>query len=245
MSSIADNIRNVRQRIQKATLAAGRPADSVHLLAVSKTRSADEIRTAAAQGLTRFGESYVKEALDKVQALQDLKGLEWHFIGPLQSNKTRPVAEHFDWVHSVDRAKVAERLNDQRPADRTPLNVCIQVNIDGEDTKSGTTLTMVESLADHIGRLPRLRLRGLMAIPNPDQSAEELRQRFATLRQTLDTIREQHPDWTTLDTLSMGMSDDLESAVAEGATIVRIGTALFGARPKPAKTSCETMEHNP
>ncbi len=232
MTSIADNIRNVRQRIQKATLASGRTLPDVTLLAVSKTRTPEELREAVRAGQVRFGENYLSEALDKMAALADLKQIEWHFIGPVQSNKTRAIAEHFDWVHSVDRLKVARRLNDQRPAALGDLNVCIQVNLDQEATKSGVTLEKVPELAEAVAELPRLRLRGLMAIPAPEQGDSDLARRFRALATALAGLREQHPDWSQLDTLSMGMSDDLELAIQEGATIVRVGTALFGSRPK-------------
>jgi len=232
MTSIADNIRNVRQRIQKATLAAGRHPEDVCLLAVSKTRTPDELREAVAAGLVRFGENYLSEALEKMTALADLAQIEWHFIGPVQSNKTRAIAEHFRWVHSVDRIKVARRLSDQRPAALPDLNVCIQVNLDQETTKSGVPLEAVPELAEAVAQLPRLRLRGLMAIPAPEQHERDLAQRFRALAAGLADLREQHSDWPQLDTLSMGMSDDLELAIQEGATIVRVGTALFGQRPK-------------
>lgn len=230
MTSIADNIWRVRERIQKATLAAGRKPEAVCLLGVSKTRSARELRQAARAGLTRFGENYLQEALDKMAALADVEGIEWHFIGPIQSNKSRPVAEHFHWVHSLDRAKVARRLNEQRPPGLPPLNLCIQVNLDAETSKAGVPIEKVEELAEQVAQYPRLRLRGLMAIPDPDQPATSLQQRFHELAAAMATLRARHPDWKQLDTLSMGMSNDLEQAIAEGATIVRVGTALFGPR---------------
>ncbi|MDX5300217.1 MAG: YggS family pyridoxal phosphate-dependent enzyme [Gammaproteobacteria bacterium] len=228
MRSIANNLKDVRARIQKATRAAGRPDDSVHLIAVSKTRPAEDLREAFAAGQRRFGENYVQEALDKQHQLADL-ALEWHFIGPLQSNKSRAIAEHFDWLHSLDRLKLAERLNAQRPAQRPPLQVCIQVNLDDETSKSGVTLDQVEALADAIIPLPRLTLRGLMASPRPDQDEPALRERFAALANTLRHLQDRYPA-LPLDTLSIGMSDDLEAAIAEGATQVRIGTAIFGER---------------
>ena len=230
MTSIADNIRNVTQRIQKATQAAGRSPDEVTLLAVSKTRTPDELRQAVAAGLTRFGENYLREALDKMTALADLPGLEWHFIGPIQSNKTRTIAEHFSWVHSVDRVKIARRLSDQRPAESDPLNLCIQVNLDQEETKSGVLLELVDELAETVVDLPRVRLRGLMAIPAPRQPVTQLHQRFHSLADKLQQLRQRYAGYPGLDTLSMGMSDDLEIAIAEGSTLVRIGTALFGPR---------------
>jgi pyridoxal phosphate enzyme (YggS family) len=204
-----------------------RPAAAVALLAVSKTQPAAAIRTVAAAGQRRFGENYLQEALAKMAELSDLD-LEWHFIGPLQSNKTRPVAEHFAWVHSVDRLKLAERLSAQRPAALPPLNVCLQVNISAEASKSGCSLAELPALAHAVAALPGLRLRGLMAIPAPAQGLEQQRQPFRQLRETLERL---NAAGLHLDTLSMGMSDDLEAAIAEGATLVRVGSAIFGARP--------------
>lgn len=237
--SIADNLGKVSERIQKATEQAGRQAGDVQLLAVSKTRSADELKAAVACGQRAFGESYLQEALEKIQTLADVPDLEWHFIGPVQSNKTRAIAAHFHWVHSVDRLKVAQRLARQRPESMPPLSLCIQVNSDNQASKSGVRPGEVPELAAAIRALPRLHLRGLMTIPDPDQSAQSLRQRFAALREQLYALRERWPrpagapESPYLDTLSMGMSDDLEDAIAEGATLVRVGTALFGARPNP------------
>ncbi|MCP5162370.1 MAG: YggS family pyridoxal phosphate-dependent enzyme [Hahellaceae bacterium] len=225
--SIADNLKNVRLRIQKAAKNAGRGETDIHLLAVSKTRSPDEIRALHELGQKAFGENYVQEALDKLPALADCS-IEWHFIGPLQSNKSRAVATHFDWVHSVDRLRLAERLSQQRPANLGPLNICIQINIDNEESKSGIALSELESLAQQIAALPQLRLRGIMAIPDPDQEASSLAQSFANLKSAFDQLKSLHPE---VDTLSMGMSDDMECAIAEGSTQVRIGTALFGPRP--------------
>lgn len=230
MGSIADNIGGVTRRIQKATKAANRASESVRLLAVSKRKPAADIRTAAQAGQLSFGENYVQEALEKMAALADLRDLEWHFIGPIQSNKTRDIATHFDWVHSVDRLKIARRLSDQRPEGKPPLNVCLQVNVDNEDTKSGAPLESIPQLADDVLQLPGLRLRGLMAIPDPDQPEASLRESFRALAMALNQLRESHPDAEWLDTLSMGMSGDLDMAIEEGATIVRVGTALFGAR---------------
>ncbi|MFC4260748.1 YggS family pyridoxal phosphate-dependent enzyme [Marinobacter lacisalsi] len=230
MSSIADNIRSVTRRIQKATKAAARADGSVSLLAVSKTRPAEDLREAAASGQLAFGENYLQEALDKISALSDLPGLEWHFIGPIQSNKTRAIAEHFQWVHSVDRLKVARRLSEQRPQDLPPLNICLQVNVDNEDSKSGCRLEELPELAAAVSELPRLSLRGLMAIPDPDQPEDRLRASFRALANGLDQLRQQENVNGPLDTLSMGMSGDLELAIAEGATLVRVGTAMFGAR---------------
>ncbi len=230
MSSISDNIRSVTRRIQKATLAAGRADGSVRLLAVSKTRPSADVRQAAAAGQLAFGENYVQEALDKIQELTDLPELEWHFIGPIQSNKTRAIAGHFHWAHSVDRLKIARRLSEQRPSTLPPLNVCLQVNIDQEDSKSGCLPDEVMALATDVSKLSGLTLRGLMAIPDPHQSEDQLRASFARLAALLAEMRQVPAMADTVDTLSMGMSADLELAIAEGATIVRVGTALFGAR---------------
>ncbi|MCX8018240.1 MAG: YggS family pyridoxal phosphate-dependent enzyme, partial [Rhodocyclaceae bacterium] len=201
----------------------------VRLLAVSKTWPAGRLREAAAAGQTAFGESYVQEAIPKQAALADL-ALEWHFIGPLQSNKTRPVAEGFAWVHSVDRLKIAERLAAQRPASLPPLNVCLQVNVSGEATKSGCPPEAAPALARAVASLPGLSLRGLMTIPEPTEDMTQARQRFASLRALFEALK---AEGLTLDTLSMGMSDDLEAAIMEGATIVRVGTAIFGERVTP------------
>ncbi|MBI5899567.1 MAG: YggS family pyridoxal phosphate-dependent enzyme [Rhodocyclales bacterium] len=227
MTSIAANLQAVRERIGAACRAAGRPADSVSLLAVSKTWPASALRDAAGAGQLAFGENYVQEALDKIATLQAL-ALEWHFIGPLQSNKTRAVAENFAWVHSVDRLKIAERLAAQRPPNLPPLNVCLQVNVSGEASKSGCAPAEAPAVAAAIVRLPGLRLRGLMAIPEPTDDTALQRRRFASLREALATISAQ--TGSPLDTLSMGMSDDLEAAIMEGATMVRVGTAIFGKR---------------
>jgi len=224
---LAMRLQTVQQRIDSAQTHYGREPGSVTLLAVSKTRSSDELRMMAAAGMTRFGENYLQEALEKIEALQDL-ALEWHFIGPIQSNKTRPIAEHFDWVHSVDRLKLARRLNEQRPEHLPPLNICLQVNVSAEQSKSGISLEDLPSLAHEVATLPRLRLRGLMAIPAPAEGLEAQRQPFRLMRQALQRL---NAEGLELDTLSMGMSDDLEAAIAEGATLVRIGTALFGPRP--------------
>lgn len=223
MSTIADNILQVSSRIQAATQAAHRDEHSVQLLAVSKTKPAEALREAYAAGLRDFGENYLQEALGKQLELADLP-LIWHFIGPIQSNKTRAIAEHFAWVHSVDRLKIAQRLSEQRPAELPPLNICIQVNVSGEDSKSGCTPADLPALANAISELPRLKLRGLMAIPEPtdDRAAQDAA--FAAVHSLQVSLN------LPLDTLSMGMSHDLESAIAQGATWVRIGTALFGAR---------------
>lgn len=231
MSTIATNIAKVGSRIREAAQASGRDPKQIGLLAVSKTQAASAVREAYAAGLCDFGENYLQEALDKQLALQDLP-LTWHFIGPIQSNKTRPIAEHFAWVHSVDRLKIAQRLSEQRPTELPPLNICLQVNISAEASKSGCAPEQVPELATAIAALPRLRLRGLMAIPEACDNTEQIRARFAHLRQ----LQAQLP--FELDTLSMGMSDDLEAAVAEGSTWLRIGSAIFGARA-PRSTANE------
>lgn len=223
MSTIADNIVQVSSRIHAATLAAKRDEHSVQLLAVSKTKPAEALREAYAAGIRDFGENYLQEALSKQLELADLP-LIWHFIGPIQSNKTRAIAEHFAWVHSVDRLKIAQRLSEQRPADLPPLNICIQVNVSGEVSKSGCTPADLPALAKAISELPRLKLRGLMAIPEPTEDRAAQDAAFAAVQSLQASLN------LPLDTLSMGMSHDLESAIAMGATWVRIGTALFGAR---------------
>lgn len=227
MTSIAANLQAVRARIAAACAATGRPADSVHLLAVSKTWPAASVRQAVAAGQRAFGENYVQEALDKIAELA-AAGIDWHFIGPLQANKTRPVAENFSWVHSVDRLRIAERLAAQRPPHLPPLQVCLQVNVSGEASKSGCMPQQSLDLAAAIGSLTRLRLRGLMTIPEPTPDLMRQRQQFALLRKTLERINAELGGG--LDTLSMGMSDDLEAAIIEGATVVRVGTAIFGNR---------------
>lgn len=223
MSTIAKNIAKVRTRIREAAQACGRDPESVGLLAVSKTKPAAAVREAHACGQRDFGENYLQEALNKQAELSDL-ALTWHFIGPIQSNKTRPIAEHFAWVHSVDRLKIAQRLSEQRPTQLPPLNICLQVNVSGEASKSGCTPYELPALAEAVSQLPNLRLRGLMTIPEPTSDAAQQHAACARLRQLRDDLN------LELDVLSMGMSDDLEAAIAEGATWVRIGTALFGAR---------------
>ena len=232
MTTLEERLRAVQARIARACAESGREFASVSLLAVSKMQPAQAVREAQAAGQRAFGENYVQEALDKQAALADLRtALEWHLIGPLQSNKTRVVAEAFDWVHSVDRLKIALRLSDQRPAGLPPLNVCLQVNISGEASKSGLVPQEVLEVATAVAALPRLRLRGLMAIPEPAQGFEAQRAPHHALRRLLESLNQQG---LGLDTLSMGMSDDLEAAVAEGSTLVRVGTAIFGARTRPA-----------
>lgn len=223
MSTIADNIANVRERIVRAAHMAERDPQNITLLAVSKTHPASAIREAWAAGQQHIGENYLQEALDKMQQLDDLP-LTWHFIGPIQSNKTRSIAEHFDWVHGIDRLKIAQRLSAQRPANLAPLNVCLQVNISNEASKAGVSVTDLPELARSVAELPGLRLRGLMAIPAPAASSDAKRAPLRALHDCLISLK------LPLDTLSMGMTDDLTEAVQEGATIVRIGSAIFGAR---------------
>ncbi|WP_413042972.1 YggS family pyridoxal phosphate-dependent enzyme [Pseudomonas sp. YJ42] len=236
MSTIANNIAKVATRIREAAQAVARDPDEVRLLAVSKTQPAAAIREASSAGVLDFGENYLQEALEKQAELADLS-LTWHFIGPIQSNKTKAIAEHFDWVHSVDRLKIAQRLSDQRPESLPPLNICLQVNVSGEASKSGCEPQDVPELAQVIAALPRLRLRGLMTIPEPTDDPAEQRAAFARLRQLQNELD------LELDTLSMGMSQDLEAAIAEGATWVRIGTALFGARASPPQTAPAKPAH--
>ena len=226
MSAIATNLQAVRTRIAAAASAAGRTPESITLLAVSKTKPLADVLAAAAAGQTAFGENYVQEGCEKAAATVD-RSLEWHFIGPLQSNKTRLVAEHFAWVHSVDRLKIAERLSAQRPTDLPPLQVCVQVNVSGEASKSGCTPAEALALCQAVAALPQLRLRGLMAIPEPADDAAAQRAPLRQLRELYESIR---AAGLPLDTLSMGMTHDLEAAIAEGATIVRVGTAIFGER---------------
>lgn len=227
MSTIADNLSALAERIDSAAQAVGRDPASIQLLAVSKTKPASAIREIHAAGVRDVGENYLQEALTKQGELRDLP-LIWHFIGPIQSNKTKAIAEHFDWVHSVDRLKIAQRLSEQRPAGLPPLNICLQVNVSGEDSKSGCAPADLPALANAVAALPNLRLRGLMAIPEPTEDRAEQEAAFASLRQLQERLG------LGLDTLSMGMSHDLEAAIAQGATWVRIGTALFGARSYPA-----------
>ena len=227
MTTIAANLQAVRARIAAACIAAGRPAAAVRLLAVSKTWPAASVGEAIAAGQRAFGENYVQEAVEKMAVVAGLhpdSGLEWHFIGPLQGNKTRTVAENFAWVHSVDRIKIAERLSAQRPPDMAPLQICLQVNVSGEASKSGCAPAEVVTLARAVTALPRLRLRGLMAIPEPSDDPAWQREQFAALRRLRDALDME------LDTLSMGMSHDLEAAIMEGSTLLRIGTAIFGQR---------------
>ena len=228
MATIEANIQQVRARIARACAAAQRPVESVTLLCVAKTFGPDAVREAFEAGERRFGENYVQEGIDKIAALATWRDeIEWHLIGPLQSNKTRVVAEQFDWVHSVDRLKIAQRLSEQRPAHLPPLQLCLQVNISGEASKSGLSVAEVGEVAREVATLPRVTLRGLMAIPEPADDEAAQRRPHARLRELLLRLQD---DGLTLDTLSMGMTGDLEAAVTEGATIVRVGTAIFGGR---------------
>ncbi|MDE2625830.1 MAG: YggS family pyridoxal phosphate-dependent enzyme [Burkholderiales bacterium] len=231
MAMIADKLRQVHERVARACTQAARPVQSVTLLVVSKTFGADAVRAAVAAGEHRFGENYVLEGVAKIAALADLRDrLEWHLIGPLQSNKTRIVAGQFDWVHTVDRLKIAQRLSEQRPAHLPPLQLCLQVNISGEASKSGLRPGDVPAVAQAVAALPRVTLRGLMAIPEPAQDFAAQRAPHRALHGLLQELRARG---LGLDTLSMGMSADLEAAVMEGATIVRVGSAIFGARATP------------
>lgn len=223
---LSQRFADTRKRIASAALQWGRTPDSVQLVAISKGHGADALRTLAGLGQRDFGENYLQEALPKMQALRDLS-LVWHFTGQIQSNKTRPIAEHFAWVHTVDRERIAVRLNDQRPPDATPINVCIQVSLEDEPGKGGVAPQDVEGLARQIRELPRLRLRGLMAIPPPRESFDEQKALFDRMNTLLRGLNEKGFD---LDTLSMGMTHDLEAAIAAGATLVRVGTAIFGER---------------
>ncbi|HEY1057603.1 MAG TPA: YggS family pyridoxal phosphate-dependent enzyme [Limnobacter sp.] len=230
MNSAQERLTSIQQRIRAACQRSGRDVQSVQLLAVSKTFPAESVLDMATLGQTAFGENYLQEALDKITHLAELpacKALQWHFIGPIQSNKTRPIAEHFDWVHSVDRLKIAQRLSEQRPAHLPPLNVLVQINTSGEDSKSGVNPADAVALCQAVASLPNLRLRGLMTIPSPTENTEQLRGEFNICRTTFNALNEAG---LSLDTLSMGMSADLELAIECGSTCVRVGTALFGAR---------------
>ena len=226
MTSIAESLKKVRSEIEKACAESNRSEEEICLLAVSKTRSVDEVAELARLGQRAFGENYLQEALDKISALESLN-LEWHFIGPIQSNKTKPIAEQFAWVHSVDRLKIAQRFSAQRPHYADDLNICLQVNISREESKSGCLPDEALELARQIAELPKIRLRGLMAIPEATDDVALQKERFRQVRTLFEEIKQVVP---SLDTLSMGMSGDLDAAIEEGATIVRIGTALFGPR---------------
>ena len=230
MSIIAANLQAVEATIEAAVQAAGRARSEVQLLAVSKTFPAEAVLEAMAAGQAAFGENYLQEALEKIAHVaraQPDSPVEWHFIGPIQSNKTRPIAASFAWVHTVERLKIAQRLSEQRPPELGPLNICLQVNISGEASKSGASEAELPELARAVAQLPNLRLRGLMAIPEQASDPDRQRAAFARLRKLCDALR---ADGLALDTLSMGMSGDMDAAIAEGATIVRIGSAIFGAR---------------
>ena len=238
MSQVTTKLMMVRQRLELAALAAKREPEDIQLLAVSKTFPAIAVEEAMHAGQTAFGENYVQEGVDKIQQLSKLRPwLEWHFIGPLQSNKTRDVAEHFDWVHSIDRLKIAERLSSQRGefSNLGPLQVCVQINVSEEDSKSGISLEEVDTLCDAIAKLPNLVLRGLMAIPAPSDNVSQQHQSFTAVRDCFVGIKAKHSNdlgYDFFDTLSMGMSDDMEAAIAEGSTMVRVGSAIFGKRDK-------------
>ncbi|MEM7406648.1 MAG: YggS family pyridoxal phosphate-dependent enzyme [Pseudomonadota bacterium] len=230
MGGVTANLASVEARLRAAERSAGRLSGSVSLLAVSKTRPPEDVAAAAAAGQMAFGENQLQDALTKIEAPLPA-GLEWHFIGPVQSNKTRAIASHFAWVHSIDRLKIAERLSDQRPPHLPPLQCCVQFNVSAEGSKSGVTTDQLPDLAAAVAALPRMRLRGLMAIPAPADDPDEQRAAFAAVRHALETLKS---GGLALDTLSMGMTDDMEAAVAEGATMVRIGTAIFGRRARKA-----------
>ena len=229
MNDIAHNLAHVRDKISAAATRCGRSSEEVMLLAVSKTKPASAIEEAITAGQRAFGENYVQEGVDKIRYFQEkgVNDLQWHFIGPLQSNKSRLVAEHFDWCHTIDRLKIAQRLSDQRPADKAPLNVLIQINISDENSKSGITLAELPALAEQVAALPNVCLRGLMAIPAPETDPER---QSAVFRQMEAAFRELQGKYPQADTLSMGMTDDMDAAITCGSTMVRIGTAIFGAR---------------
>jgi pyridoxal phosphate enzyme (YggS family) len=225
--NLPENIQRVRARIAAAAARYGRNVDSVTLVAVGKGHPAEALRSAAHAGIQHFGESYLQEGLEKIATLGDLE-ITWHFIGQIQANKTRAIAEHFAWVHGVDRLRIAQRLSDQRPYHAPPLNVCLQVKVGAEESKAGVDVSELAALAGQVAALPRLQLRGLMCLPPPENDPERQRHWLAIVRRAFESLNAQG---MRLDTLSMGMSDDLEAAVAEGATMLRIGTALFGPRP--------------
>lgn len=238
MSQVTTNLMLVKRRLELAALAAKREPEDIQLIAVSKTFPARDIEEAMHAGQTAFGENYVQEGVEKIEQLAKLRPwLEWHFIGPLQSNKTRDVAEHFDWVHSIDRIKIAERLSMQRGEfpNLSELQVCVQINVSEEESKSGISLEEVETLCEAVTKLPNLVLRGLMAIPAPSADISQQRQAFTAIRECFISIKTKHSHdvrFDFFDTLSMGMSDDMEAAIAEGSTMVRIGSAIFGKRDK-------------
>lgn len=227
MKTIAERLKIALDSIEQTAIFANRNASDISLLAVSKTKPVEDIRAAYDVGQRLFGENYVQEGVEKIAELADLTDIEWHYIGPLQSNKTKLVAEHFDWVQTIDREKIAKRLNEQRPAEKGPLNVCIQVNISGEASKSGIEPEAIPELANTISALPNLCLRGLMAIPAPESDPEKQKEVFASLQSLYQDLTNSYP---TVDTLSMGMSGDMHQAIDNGSTMVRLGTAIFGAR---------------
>lgn len=231
MPIIKNNISSIQRRLQQAAIDADRSPDEVLLLAVSKTRTSTQIKAALAAGITSFGENYLQEALEKIDQLSSAE-LDWHFIGPLQSNKTRLAAENFSWIHSVDRLKIAQRLSDQRPSTMAPLNLCLQINIDNEPSKSGFSAQQALAAAADIANLPNVKLRGLMAIPQSRTDLKAQRTPFIKLRQLKDQINSLLDNSQKLDTLSMGMSGDMDAAILEGATIVRVGTDIFGPRDR-------------
>lgn len=227
METIADRLERAQQKLEQACQEANRAPNTVQLLAVSKTKPVSDIVLAYEAGQRMFGENYVQEGVEKVQALAAYKDIQWHFIGPLQSNKTKLVAEHFDWMQSIDRLKIAQRLNTQRPFYKAPLNICIQVNIDNEGTKSGVTADQVLPLAAQVSELENLQLRGLMAIPFAAKNNDTLLSSFSKMQQLFNQLKSRY---SNIDTLSMGMSGDTAAAIAQGSTMVRLGTAIFGAR---------------
>jgi len=226
-NNIADRISVVRDRVAKAAIDADRDTASVSLLAVSKTKPVSDIESAYNAGQRLFGENYVQEGVEKIQALEHLADIEWHFIGPLQSNKTRLVAENFDWMQSIEREKIARRLHEQRPDEKPELQILLQVNLDNESTKAGVTLANVQELAEQVSRFDSLTLRGLMAIPKADATEQQQAESYQALYTVFQELKEKYP---TIDTLSLGMTNDLEAAVKHGSTMVRIGTAIFGER---------------
>ena len=229
--SIEKKLKETNTRIGQAAQQYGRSSSDIQLLAVSKTQPAESLRIAYSLGQSAFGENYLQEAIDKIEALKDCQ-ITWHFIGGIQSNKTKTIAENFDWVHSVDRLKIARRLSDARPSYLPPLNICLQINVSNEDSKSGINLTELTDLANQASLLPNIKLRGLMTLPAASNDFDEQRANFAAIAKAFQQLKQEGLD---VDTLSMGMSNDLEAAIAEGATIVRIGSAIFGPRPQIKK----------
>jgi len=244
MPNITDNLTQLHQRIQLITKNVNQNPNDITLLAVSKGQSVEAIQSTYELGQRHFGENYLQEALEKQQQLTELSDICWHFIGPIQSNKTRKIAKNFDWVHTVDRIRVAERLNAVRSEHPTPLNICLQVNINREESKSGVLASEVKELALAIAKLPNLTLRGLMALPQNNHSEKKQRASFAAVAQLLTELKNSSPQLATLDTLSMGMSADLEAAIAEGATIIRVGTAIFGPRRSTENLGQKNLRHN-